>query len=91
MQPGNLTAMHTQVEPPHESAEALLRSLDLEIALRRNRRGEGRKSRAAILVGGMVMLVGGAAVALIALFSNLRSFSESHGRAVPAESNLTQR
>jgi hypothetical protein len=83
--------MLKQVESPHASPDDLLRSLDLEIALSRNKRDTTKVKRTAILAGGLLLILGGTTVALCALFSTLGGLTHSGHAQPPAEVAVSQR
>jgi hypothetical protein len=64
--------MLKQVESPVHAPDSLLLSLESDIALRRARREHQGAHRGAVLIGGLVLIVGGAGLALCALLSTLR-------------------
>ncbi len=85
MAPELCTTMLKQVESTLESPEALLRAMEAEIAFRRARRSTGGGQRAAILGFGLLLIVGGTAVALCALFSSLNGLPHPRVAEAPAQ------
>ena len=82
--------MLKQVEPLVDSPERLLQALEMEIILSRTKRQSSQGRRLAVLAGGFLLIAGGTAVALGALFSTVTEMPRPHHTADAPEQAIMQ-